>query len=69
MVCSPGTKYYSTQFQISNLPSFLVQRSHFVVFIEDAQTGEGKYGIENGRNGMTNKLKKTSEYIEKEMEK
>jgi len=70
MECRPGTKFYSTQFQISKLPSFPVQCSHFVVFVEDAQTGEGGDAIENGRNGVTNKLEKeTSEYIKKEMGK
>jgi hypothetical protein len=54
MNSSPDTNYYSTQFQISKPPGFLVQSPHFVVFIEDAQTGEGK----DGRNGMTNKLEK-----------
>jgi len=49
MACSPDTKYYSTQLQISKPPSFLVQRSHFVMFIEDGQTGEGKDEIENRR--------------------
>lgn len=71
MECSPDTKYYSTQFQISQPPSFLAQRPHSLCSKRTLRQERGKMEMRmEGRNGMANKLeKKRKEYTNKEMAK